>query len=1179
MREQTTMQQAKSTAAALLCLSVAAACNVSGAKDPVHRWTLTQEHVQGQTIVPVHGHVSATLAGGAEFSREKPYAIQLSGTQPRTHLLVTDDLSNASLPSEQLTADAWVRIDRHLEWGGICGAIQDNGDFERGWLLGYRKDRFFFAVASETRKRLTYLMAPTVFEVGYWYHVAGTYDGKTLTLFIDGKTAATSQEQSGPIAYPPSASLVIGSYLDDDEYHPMTGQIEQVSIYDECLTKQRVAEQFSRRSPQFPEVEAIVPQVTGWPTYLRDNQRTGLSHEELDLPLKKLWTWQAAAPPQPAWPPPAKTDFWHRKHNLQPRVVFDRAFHTVSEGNDVFFATSSDCRVVCLDAQTGHERWSFYADAPVRLAPTIVGDDIIFGGDDGIVRSLKRRDGAINWEYRFAEIPERWIPGNQRIMSSMPIRSGILVEDDVAWFCAGLFPSQGVFQIAIDVRTGKKLAHAGIGVSAQGYLERRSGRLYVPAARNPAGAFAANLSRRGKGVGRTINTLPEEFRYAFVGAKDVRIGGGRGRVAIFREQDGKQIWSAAVEGTAWGLAVADGRLLVSTDAGLIYAFGPQDTAAAESTGNEERAATDPLSDNNGHDIETKVKRVLAEAGTSQGYCLVTECRDGSLARELARQSEFRIVALFSSRQQADAARSMLANEGLYGRVTVQHRIRTNDLPFTDYMFNLIASERIVRGTRSEADVAEIRRMLRPGTGFAFLGGGNRDIIRREPLAGIGEWTHMYADPGNTACSSDTRVTGRMHLQWFGEPGPRDMINRHHRTVAPLFRSGRLFVPGNDQIFAVDAYNGTLLWTRKVPNSRRIAAFRDCSNMAAGQNHVFMAAEDRCFAFHPQTGYVEHEYTAPRTPDGGPREWGYVATVGHRLFGSGAPPGSSRREHTRESIIEGAYYDAREVVCSDSLFAFDTDSTAQEWNYEARTGAIINSTLTVGSGFICFVESGNADTLSGANGRHALKTLVAGAHVVALDSASGNELLRVPAGVSTAEHNLYLQTARNKLILVGSRNSGTDKNTARVVYEIRVFDAASGELAWQTAQVQSTKIRGDHGEQDLHPVVVGDRLYCEPKAYQLHSGEVIDDWGWKLGKRSGCGNISASASSLFFRQSNPTMFDLASKKMQPVTTSTRPGCLINIIPAGGLLLIPEASSGCTCDYGVQTSLAFLPIADD
>ncbi len=44
----------------------------------------------------------------------------------------------------------------------------------------------------------------------------------------------------------------------------------------------------------------------------------------------------------------------------------------------------------------------------------------------------------------------------------------------------------------------------------------------------------------------------------------------------------------------------------------------------------------------------------------------------------------------------------------------------------------------------------------------------------------------------------------------------------------------------------------------------------------------------------------------------------------------------------------------------------------------------------------------------------------------------------------------------------------------------------------------------------------------------------------------------------------------------LNTITRPGCWINIIPAGGLVLIPEASSGCTCGFSLQTSIAYIPV---
>ena len=48
----------------------------------------------------------------------------------------------------------------------------------------------------------------------------------------------------------------------------------------------------------------------------------------------------------------------------------------------------------------------------------------------------------------------------------------------------------------------------------------------------------------------------------------------------------------------------------------------------------------------------------------------------------------------------------------------------------------------------------------------------------------------------------------LRIQWYGQPGPRLMADRHHRNVPPLYKDGRLFVPGENLVIAVDAYNGT-----------------------------------------------------------------------------------------------------------------------------------------------------------------------------------------------------------------------------------------------------------------------------------------------------------------------------------------------------------------------------------
>jgi len=149
---------------------------------------------------------------------------------------------------------------------------------------------------------------------------------------------------------------------------------------------------------------------------------------------------------------------------------------------------------------------------------------------------------------------------------------------------------------------------------------------------------------------------------------------------------------------------------------------------------------------------------------------------------------------------------------------------------------------------------------------------------------------------------------------------------------------------------------------------------------------------------------------------------------------------------------------------------------------------------------------------------------------------------------------------------------------RVRYDLAAFDAATGDPLWQTTQtpIPDHILEGPHGEQVQHSAIVGDTIYNTGFAVSLRTGEPIAGWKWQ--KSDKCGVLSASAHCAFSRYSNPRMFDLKTGEHRALTEVTRPGCWINIIPAGGLVLIPEASSGCTCYYSIQTSLALTPRDD-
>lgn len=220
-----------------------------------------------------------------------------------------------------------------------------------------------------------------------------------------------------------------------------------------------------------------------WPTHRSDTSRSGVTQEQLEFPLKEAWVFESKYPPQPAWSGPARRDGWHKTENLKPRVIFDWAYHVVADENSLYFGSSADDKIYCLDAETGTERWSFFTDGPVRLAPTLDNGKVYVGSDDGKVYCLSAPDGSLVWKYNAA--PEDYfIAGNGRVVSKWPVRTGVLIRDGIAYFGSGLFKWEGVYLCALDAANGNEIWKNKVdNLTPQGYLLASRERLYFPNSR------------------------------------------------------------------------------------------------------------------------------------------------------------------------------------------------------------------------------------------------------------------------------------------------------------------------------------------------------------------------------------------------------------------------------------------------------------------------------------------------------------------------------------------------------------------------------------------------------------------------------------------------------------------------------------------------------------------------
>ena len=649
-------------------------------------------------------------------------------------------------------------------------------------------------------------------------------------------------------------------------------------------------------------------------------------------------------------------------------------------------------------------------------------------------------------------------------------------------------------------------------------------------------------------------------------------------VANLRAGKSEPTWSAPIEGEPWTMLAADNRLFVVTEDSRVYCFG-----ATKKKPTHHVIAKVPLPQS-GKEVTLRIAAILKHLETTKGHVLCLGA-DTTFLDALLNGTELRIVAVDDDPAKVDSQRRRYQAAGLYGhRISVLLRDNPLDFPAPPHFANLV----IVSGKMATAlktqDLPVIYQAVRPYGGILCIfhkdakleneakalpqarmleAGPDKLFVKKVgALPGSADWSHQYADAGQSVVSRDNRVKAPLGLLWFGGPTNTKILPRHGHGPSPQVAGGRLFIEGADIIRAVDVYTGRLLWERELegvgeyynitghfPGAGEIG-----SNYVSMPEAVYVVYGPTILELDAATGQTMKEFKLP-----GESNFGWLSVRDNYLVTTAAPISVklSNKEKKPSEISSLAEIKSRFAPGSRKLAVFDRVSGKLLWSRNAEFNFRHNN-IALGGDSVFIIDSLTEPRLK-ALSRRGLK-LQGKPKLHALDLKTGEVRWQTDENVFgtflnySAEHDLLLQAG----------SAYRDRARDDIGQGMVAYQGSTGKVLW--------------ADKDLSYngpcLLMKDRIITNGNggfALDILTGKPT---GWRYKRNYGCNTAIGSEHLLTFRSGAAGFYDLTNDGGTGNWGGFRSSCTANLIPANGVLNAPDYTRTCSCAYQMQTSLGLI-----
>jgi len=554
---------------------------------------------------------------------------------------------------------------------------------------------------------------------------------------------------------------------------------------------------------------------------------------------------------------------------------------------------------------------------------------------------------------------------------------------------------------------------------------------------------------------------------------------------------------------------------------------------------------------------------------TRGVCVFLGDKECNSAIALARKTEWRVYVALTSIEDVTAASRAADAAGLLGKQIFVEKQAPGRIGLADNVADAV----VALGDAVATPKTELLRVLRPD-GKAMVGG---EVVTKPIPAGIDEWSHHYHGPSNNPQSLDKLARSPYLTQFIVEP------RYAPAPQAAVASGGRLFMAfGNvawhqreesmlNTLVVVNAYNGTTLWTRPLPQGIMV----DGSTMVATPTTLYLADDKSCKVLDAATGKQLDEIVAPADLTGG-TYWKWMALTPspspsgrgegeggtlYALVGQQEPPDPDAKWRSTnhgwpwDGISQG--YNARQYQWgfAKTLLAIDPKTKKVLWSHQEEP-PIDSRSLCMANGRIYMANFGN--------------------YVLCLDAKTGQEIWRKTAQQDAEVFKTIGPYRPGHGYIGGWKSTVYLKCTDKAVYVL------GPQVQWLTAlSADDGHVLFKHPAIDLHIVIRDEGLFCigpqndknQTKKLNPLTGQVLASYDVQ---RRACTRSTGTPDGIFFRgHEGSGRLDVATGQVQWFSP-VRPSCHVGVVVAfGHLYWLPWA---CDCNLQMFGAMSVGPAGD-